>query len=81
MEPEHMVESKGPGDLQNVKVLDTEVRRDIDLEFLEKAGKWMEEAKAQKRPFFIYFNHSNVALEGREVSAAPRARAPRLPGA
>jgi arylsulfatase len=59
-EPTHMVESKGRGDLRNVKVLDTEVRRDIDLEFLEKAGEWMKDAKAQKRPFFMYFNHSNV---------------------
>ena len=68
MEPEHMVESKRRGELQNVKVLDTTVRRDIDLEFLEKAGKWIEDAKAQKRPFFIYFNHSNV-----HIPVVPRA--------
>jgi arylsulfatase len=43
-----------------VKILDKEVRRDIDLEFMEKAGRWMEDAKAKDRPFFIYFNHSNV---------------------
>ena len=46
-EPEHIVESKGKGDKQNVKVLDKEVRRNIDLEFLEKAGRWMADAKAK----------------------------------
>jgi arylsulfatase len=43
-----------------VKVLDKEVRRNIDLEFLEKAGRWMEDSKAKNKPFFIYFNHSNM---------------------
>ena len=37
-----------------------EVRRNIDLEFMEKAGVWMENAKAKDQPFFIYFNHSNM---------------------
>ena len=60
LEPEHIVESKGKGDVRNVKVLDAEVRRNIDLEFMEKAGRWMEDAKAKDQPFFIYFNHSNV---------------------
>ena len=59
-EPEHIVESKGKGDLRNIKVLDAEVRRNIDLEFLEKAVRWMEDSKAKNQPFFIYFNHSNV---------------------
>ena len=59
-EPEHIVESKGKGDKQNVKVLDKEVRRNIDLEFLDKAGHWMEAAKAKDQPFFIYFNHSSI---------------------
>ena len=60
LEPEYMVESKGKGDVRNVKVLDAEVRRNIDLEFIDKAGRWMEDAKAKDQPFFIYFNHSNV---------------------
>ena len=54
-----MVESKGKGDVRNVKVLDAEVSRNIDLEFIDKAGRWMEDAKAKDQPFFIYFNHSN----------------------
>ncbi len=59
-DPEYMVESKGRGEVQNVKVLDSEVRRNIDLEFLEKASHWIEDCKAKDQPFFIYFNHSNV---------------------
>jgi hypothetical protein len=37
LEPEHMMESVGKGDMRNIKVLDSEVRRNIDLEFLEKS--------------------------------------------
>jgi arylsulfatase len=59
-EPEHMLESKSKGDLRHMKVLDKEVRRNIDLEFLDKAGRWMEDSKAKDKPFFIYFNHSNI---------------------
>ncbi len=60
MEPEYIVESPVRGQLNNVKVLDRDVRRDIDLDFLEKAERWMEDAVAARQPFFIYFNHSNV---------------------
>ena len=60
IEPEYMLESKGKGDVRNIKVIDLEVRRNIDLEFMEKAGAWMEDAKAKDQPFFIYFNHSNM---------------------
>ncbi|MDJ0496445.1 MAG: sulfatase-like hydrolase/transferase [Acidimicrobiia bacterium] len=62
IEPAHILESTGPGDLRNVKVLDADVRRNIDLEFLEKAESWMEDSTAGDDPFFIYFNHSNVHL-------------------
>jgi arylsulfatase len=59
-EPEHMLESKGKGDLEEIKVIDAEVRRNIDLEFLEKANRWMEDSVKKDEPFFIYFNHSNI---------------------
>ncbi len=55
-----MLESKDSGDLQKIKVLDTEVRRDRDLEFLDKASQWMEDSVEKDEPFFIYFNHSNI---------------------
>jgi len=59
-EPEHILESKSKGDLQEIKVIDAEVRRNIDLEFLEKANRWMEDSVKKDEPFFIYFNHSNI---------------------
>jgi arylsulfatase len=59
-EPEHVIESKGPGHLENVKILDREVRRNIDLEFLEKAEMWMRDSVEAAEPFFVYFNHSSV---------------------
>lgn len=62
LEPTYMSESKSAGDLRKVKVLDMNVRRDIDLEFMDKAVRWMEDAKAKNQPFFLYFNHSNVHL-------------------
>ncbi len=59
-EPEFMLESTKKGEIRKVKVLDTEVRRDIDLEFIGKAKQWMADSKASAQPFFIYFNHSSV---------------------
>ena len=60
LEPAYIMESKAQGDLRNIKVLDRDVRRDIDLEFLDKACRWMEDAKQKDQPFFLYFNHSNI---------------------
>ncbi len=31
--------------MRKVKVIDAEVRRNIDLEFLDKAKRWMEDSK------------------------------------
>jgi arylsulfatase len=59
-EPEHVLESKSKGDLREIKVLDAETRRNIDLDFLEKATQWMEDSVNDSEPFFIYFNHSNL---------------------
>lgn len=59
-EPEYVLESTGPGHLEEIKVLDAEVRRNIDLEFIAKAEQWMKDAVEAEEPFFIYFNHSNV---------------------
>lgn len=61
-EPAYIMESKARGDLRNIKVLDQDVRRDIDLEFLDKACQWMEDAKQKDQPFFVYFNHSNIHM-------------------
>jgi arylsulfatase len=59
-EPEHMLESNGPGQIDHGKILGPEVRRNIDLEFLEKAEAFMREAVDADAPFFLYFNHSSI---------------------
>ena len=59
-EPEYLLESRGTGDVRKVKVIDEETRRNIDLEFLDKAKGWMEDSKKRGQPFFVYFNHSCV---------------------
>jgi hypothetical protein len=53
-------ETTGPGELKEVKVLSPAVKQTIDLEFLEKAGQWMEDSVSKDEPFFVYFNHSLV---------------------
>ncbi|MCB0965684.1 MAG: sulfatase-like hydrolase/transferase [Ilumatobacter sp.] len=60
LEPEYIIESTGPGHLENVKVLDREVRKNIDLDFLEKGEQWMRDSVEADEPFFLYFNHSNM---------------------
>jgi arylsulfatase len=60
LEPYYIVESRARGDLRNIKLLDRDVRRNIDLELMDKACHWMEDAKQKDQPFFIYFNHSNI---------------------
>ncbi|MGI9586156.1 MAG: sulfatase-like hydrolase/transferase, partial [Acidimicrobiia bacterium] len=60
IEPRRVQESTAPGEVELLEVLDTEVRRNIDLTFLEKGKKWMEDSVAEDKPFFLYFNHSNL---------------------
>ena len=60
IEPEYILESRAPGDLRRLRVLDADVRRNIDLDFLDKATSWMDDAVAADEPFYVYFNHSNV---------------------
>jgi arylsulfatase len=60
MKESMVLESTGAGHLEEVKVLDEEVRKNFDLTTLEKGKQWMEDAVAADEPFFLYFNHSNV---------------------
>jgi arylsulfatase len=55
-----VLESTGEGHIEELEVLDTNVRQNIDLTFLEKGKKWMEDSVAKDEPFYLYFNHSNV---------------------
>nr|WP_231123556.1 sulfatase-like hydrolase/transferase [Nocardioides sambongensis] len=75
-EPEYVLESTGPGHLEQIKVIDRDVRRDIDVEFMDKAEAWMSDAVEADEPFFVYFNHSNMhfpTLPGRSSTAPPTA--------
>ncbi|WP_061962674.1 sulfatase-like hydrolase/transferase [Demequina aurantiaca] len=60
VEPSYVLESTGQGHLERVKVLDRDVRRNIDLDFLSKAEDWMTDSVEADEPFFLYFNHSNI---------------------
>ena len=62
LEPHYVQESTEPRKMEKIEVLDTTVRKNIDLTFLEKGKQWMEDSAAKDEPFFLYFNHSNVHL-------------------
>ena len=60
LEPHYVQESTEPRHMEKLEVLDMDVRKNIDLTFLEKGKQWMEDSVAKDEPFFLYFNHSNV---------------------
>ena len=60
LEPHYVQESTEPRTMEKLEVLDVEVRKNIDLTFLEKGKRWMEDSVEADEPFFLYFNHSNV---------------------
>ncbi|MCZ6505390.1 MAG: sulfatase-like hydrolase/transferase, partial [Actinobacteria bacterium] len=60
LKPSYVLESTGSGHLEELEVLDEEVRKNFDLTTLEKGKQWMEDSVAKDEPFFLYFNHSNV---------------------
>lgn len=60
LEPSYVLESTGKGEIEEIKVLDRAVRKDIDREFLDKGKQWIRDAAEAEEPFFLYFNHSNV---------------------
>ena len=55
----HMVEiRRGESDVTEREQLTLDVRRDCDLEYLERAESFMRRSVAADTPFFVYFNHS-----------------------
>lgn len=50
--------SAGETDVTEGDRLTLEVRRDVDLDYLDRARAFMSEAAADRTPFFVYFNHS-----------------------
>ena len=54
----HVVTSDLGGDLQEHEVLDLDVKRDLDVKYMQRAKQWMKESKEAGKPFFMYFNHT-----------------------
>jgi hypothetical protein len=59
-----------------IDMLTADVRRDIDLEYLQRAEAFMRDTVAQGRPFYLYFNHSMMHMptvpdRSSEAGAAP----------
>jgi arylsulfatase len=54
----YVLESRKGEDVREVRQLNLEVRRDIDLEFLARSKAFMKRSVDARKPFFLYFNHS-----------------------
>ncbi len=54
----YILEGRKKEDIQPVKQLTLEARRNIDLEYMERAKKFLKRSVEADRPFFLYFCHS-----------------------
>jgi arylsulfatase len=54
--------SRGKAARAAIDILTTDVRRDIDLEYLKRAETFIRKNVAQGKPFYIYFNHSMMHM-------------------
>jgi len=54
--------SRGKAARIAIEVLTTDVRRDIDLEYLKRAETFMRDNVARGKPFYLYFNHSMMHM-------------------
>ena len=48
--------------MRELEQLTTEVRRDIDTEYMNRAKAFLKRSVTDGRPFFLYFNHSMLHL-------------------
>jgi arylsulfatase len=60
--PAHVLEAKRGETPRELDVLDLEIRRTIDTEYLRRARAFLERSVAADRPFFLYFNHSMMHM-------------------
>jgi arylsulfatase len=58
----YILEGKKGEDIQAVKQLTIEARRDIDVEYMERAKAFLRRSVEGGKPFFLYFNHSMLHL-------------------
>jgi len=54
----HVLEGRKGHAVQELEQLTEEVRRDIDVEYMERAKAFLERSTRVGKPFFLYFNHS-----------------------
>jgi arylsulfatase len=48
--------------VHELEQLTTDVRRDIDVEYMKRAKAFLKRSTEQGKPFFLYFNHSMMHL-------------------
>ncbi|RJP18020.1 MAG: arylsulfatase [Candidatus Abyssobacteria bacterium SURF_5] len=58
----YILEGKKGGDIEAVRQLTLEARRDIDLEYMSRAKAFLRQSVEAQKPFFLYFNHSMMHL-------------------
>jgi arylsulfatase A-like enzyme len=54
----YMLEAQRHQTPRQVRQLNLDVRRDVDLEFLKRSKAFMQRSVAGGKPFYLYFNHS-----------------------
>ena len=54
----YMYEGKKGGKVKPVKQLTRLVKRDLDLEYMKRAKRFMKRSIKDKKPFFLYFNYT-----------------------
>lgn len=58
----HVLESRKGEPVRELEQLTLDVRRDIDLEYMKRAKAFLKRSADERKPFFLYFNHSMMHL-------------------
>jgi arylsulfatase A-like enzyme len=58
----HVLEGRKGEPVRELEQLTLEIRRDIDVEYMKRAKAFLKRATDERRPFFLYFNHSMMHL-------------------
>jgi arylsulfatase len=58
----HVLESRKGQPVHELEQLTEEVRRDIDIEYMQRAKAFLKRSTDSGKPFFLYFNHSMMHL-------------------
>ena len=58
----YMYEGKKGGKIKPTIQLTKEVKRDLDIEYLERSKTFMKKSREKNKPFFLYFNYTLMHL-------------------